>query len=78
MTGKEVMRLYLIENNGREIDYYTIQNELPEFASRFGVYHTPDSWTRYFRMVKDEFKLVEVEGKKWKTWKQDNQLKLAM
>lgn len=77
MTGKEIMREFIRNNIENEIDYYLIQNKINEFASAFGVYHTPDSWTRYFRMVKDEFDLEEVPGRKWKTWRV-RQMELAL
>ena len=76
MTGKQVMREYLLDNADSEFDMYKIQNELPCYSDKFGVYHTPDSWVRYFRFVRDELGLKEVEGRKWKTWAFQEQLSL--
>lgn len=77
MTGKEVMREFILDNVNKEFDYYFIQNNINEYAQKFGVYHTPDSWTRYFRMVRDEFDLEEVPERKWKTWRV-RQMELAL
>jgi len=76
MTGKQVMKEYLLDNADHRFDMYKIQNDLPKFAERFGVYHTPESWTRYFRFVREELGLVEVEGERWKTWAFQEQLSL--
>ena len=77
MTGKQIITEWLESKVGQEINYGIIQKECPDYGFlRYGVYHTPESYTRYFRMVRDELKdleLVEVP-KKWKTWEVSKEL----
>ena len=71
MTGKELLRMWLIEKQGQKITEKDMQIDLYFYQQQFGKHYLPDSLSRYFRMVRAEgllgFEIVEVEGK-YKTW----------
>ena len=69
MTGKEVMKEFILDNADKEFTNVFVQNNIEEFAQRFGVKHTYESWAVYFRTVKRELDLEEVPERKYKTWR---------
>ena len=77
MTGKEVMKEFILDNADKEFDYYFIQNNINQFAQMYGVFHTNESWAVYFRTVKRELDLEEVPERKYKTWR-IRQMELAL
>ena len=69
MTGKEVMKEFILDNADKEFTNVFVQNNIKGFAQRFGVEHTYESWAVYFRTVKRELDLEEVPERKYKTWR---------
>ncbi len=71
MTGKELVRDWLLTKVGEKITDANLEIELYAYQQRFGKHYLPGSLTRYFRFVREEglrnYEIKEVSGK-YKTW----------
>ena len=74
MTGKELLKSWLLLKINQTFTERELQIELWNWQQRFGKHYLPDSLSRYFRFVRDEkllesegLEIIEVEGRH-KTW----------
>ena len=72
LTGKEMVRTWLLTKVGEKITEARLQIELYAFQQRLGKHYLPDSITRYCRDIRrldllGEYEMKEVPGR-YKTW----------
>jgi len=71
MTGKEMLKMWLIGNAGIELTEGLIETKVYQDQWKFGLHYEPGTLSRYFRDVRDnlgKFTCREVENRKYKTW----------